>query len=136
MKAKFIYEQIRDILKPKSEEEIRRKWSLKFGTSYELFKRTEEELKNLNVNVKINFNGYLDVKGFIIFRANSFVIRVLTKEDANYVIESLKKVNYRKDKFEIQEENINLSFNEARNYIIKKLYNIKDYPETGEKRMW
>jgi hypothetical protein len=136
MKAKLVEENIKDILKPKSDEEIEKDWPQNAPASYKLVKRTKEELEKLGVNVK-RISGYsadFDVRGFIIFKANSSVMRVLTRADADQVVESLKKVDYRKDTYTIEEDNIYLSFNEARNYISKKMYNIKDYPEVGEKR--
>jgi len=132
MRAKLIEENIKDILKSKSDEEIEKDWPQNAHVSYKLFKRTKEELEKLGVKVKFSDVGDFTVSGFIIFRANSSVMRVLIKEDADQVVESLKKVDYRNARFEIQEDNIYLSFNEARNYINKKMYKIKEYPERGK----
>jgi hypothetical protein len=134
MRAKLVEENIKDILKPKSDEEIEKDWPQNSRASYKLVKRTKDELEKLGVNVK-KISGYsadFDISGFLIFRASSSVMRVLTKEDAEQVVEALKKVDYKKDVYEIQEENIYLSFNEARNYISKKMYNMKEYPERGK----
>jgi hypothetical protein len=52
MKAKFIYEAMEDILKPKSEEEISRDFKKKYGINYYSPKETIKRLNALGVKTE------------------------------------------------------------------------------------
>jgi hypothetical protein len=51
MKAKFIYEAMEDILKPKSEEEISRDFKKEYGINYYSPKETVKRLNSLGVKI-------------------------------------------------------------------------------------
>lgn len=138
-KKEKIDEGVKNILKPKSKEEIKKNWPEKWIVTYKQFMDTWEQLNDLNINIigtqTVTIGGaHMEfiVHGFYVFKGNNGITRVLSLKDAKNLIDVLKKIDYTNQEYSTRPERIFLDYHEARNYINKRLWKIKKYPEKGQ----
>ena len=139
MKAKFINETMGDVLKPKSEKEIEDNWDKKFKYSYKTFKDVKANLEHIGVKVnKISsITGTFDISGFAVHKGNWVVMTTLLKEDAEKLIKTMETMDpSRYTEYGIKPDAVLLDFEDARMFLSRRLYKIKDYPEKGEYKRW
>jgi hypothetical protein len=121
-----IDESVTDVLKPKSEEDVRKNWPNK-DISYDKFMNVKKRLEELGVNVRAikpwGFGGnayYYDVAAFGVLRGNVQFIRTLRLEDAKNLIRAMKKIEYSKTEYFIDDkERTMLDYSEAVKYLKK-----------------
>jgi len=138
-KEEKIDEGVEDILKPKSKEEIKKNWPKDWSVTSKEFLNTWKQLEDLGANIvgtqTVTIGGkhlkYI-VYGFYVFRGSNWVARVLTKEDAEKLSETMENLDYTKQEYSYRPEKIFLEYSEARNYVSKRLWKIKKYPEKGK----
>ncbi|NMC58864.1 MAG: hypothetical protein GYA51_05690 [Candidatus Methanofastidiosa archaeon] len=130
-----------DVLKPKTTEEITKNWPKDWNVTPEEFLNTWKQLEDLGVNLigtqTVTIGGkHLEyvVYGFYVFRGNNGVARVLTEKDAKELSDDMERLDYTKQEYSYRPEKIFLDYSEARNYIAKRLWKIKKYPEKGQTR--
>jgi len=111
------------ILKPKSDSEIEKEW--KSSIPYKEYKSTLEKLKGTGIHVYGSGVGFSDealfkVAGFDVIRNNHVLFTVLRKEDAEEVVDTIKKYEYRGNSvYRISDTDVLLYYNEALHYLKK-----------------
>jgi len=139
-KEEEIDESVESVLRPKEEKEIIKDWPKDWEVTYKQFMKTKEQLEDMGVNVlrldksHVGPGVIFRCKGFQIFHGNTGILRLLTKKDAEEVVNILSEVNYDNNDFNITDEIIHLYYDEARNYVVRRGYKIKTLPYSGEKR--
>ena len=103
MKAKFINENISDVLKPKSEEELGKILDPilqeHYNISYKEYKKLADELVKLGIKILEFYSLKIDemtIKAYKVYHSNWQIAKCLTKKEATLLIESHKKYVYEK----------------------------------------
>jgi hypothetical protein len=120
-----IDENVNDILKPKTKEDVRKDWPTNNIASYDEFMDVKQRLEDLGVEVMSikpwGFgmkNFYYEVHAFGVVRGNVQFVRTLRLEDAENLIKTMQGIEYTNIDFSIdKKERVMLDYQEAINYL-------------------
>lgn len=121
-KSNKVEESIKDVLKPKSDKDIEKGWP-NDNVSYKSFKKVLNHLKKMGINIRgvsTTFGIDFVVNGYYLIRNNVGVMRVMTYDDAQKLINAIDAVSYQTTDFKIDDETMHVSFEEAKNYLKKR----------------